>query len=92
MGGGGVKHRNAAKRINEHRITARKVDETPSSSHTLRFEITATPQIEILFTASKKKTSTPQHSKSPCPPPWDTSTAWFPFYIAFRVLSLVEHM
>ena len=33
---------------------ARKVDETPSPLHTVRFEITATPQIEILFTASKK--------------------------------------
>ena len=27
---GGPKHRNTAKKINEHRITARKVDETPS--------------------------------------------------------------
>ena len=53
-GGGGFKDRNTAKKVNEHRITARKVDETPSPSHTVRFEITATPQIEILFTASKK--------------------------------------
>ena len=53
-GGGGVEDRNIAKKVNEHRITARKVDETPSPSHTVRFEITATPQIEILFTASKK--------------------------------------
>ena len=52
--GGGAEHRNTAKEINEHRITARKVDETPSPLHTVRFEITATPEIEILFTASKK--------------------------------------
>ena len=28
--GGFPEHRNSAKKINEHRITARKVDETPS--------------------------------------------------------------
>ena len=39
--GGGPEHPNTAKKINEHRITARKVDETPSRSHTVRFEITA---------------------------------------------------
>ena len=33
------------------------------TSHTVRFEITTTPQIEILFTASKKH----QHRKSLCP-------------------------
>ena len=70
MGGGGVaEHRNTAKKIYAHRITARKVDETPPPSHTVIFEITATPQIEILFTASPHKMkSTPQHRKSPCSP------------------------
>ena len=29
-GGGGLEHRNIAKNVNEHRITARKVHETPS--------------------------------------------------------------
>ena len=53
-GGGGFEDRNTAKKVNEHPITARKVDETPSPSNTVRFEVTATPQIEILFTASKK--------------------------------------
>ena len=48
------KRRKTAEKVNEHRIPARKVDETPSPSQTVRFEITATPQIEILFTASKK--------------------------------------
>ena len=52
--GGGANTATRQKKVNEHRITARKVDETPSPSHTVRFEITATPQIEILFTASKK--------------------------------------
>ena len=60
----GGEHRNTAKIVNEHRITARKVDETPSLSRTVRFEITATPQIEILFTALKRH----QHRKSPSPP------------------------
>ena len=52
-GGGGDERRNTAEKVNEHRIPARKVHETPSPSQTVRFEITATPQIEILFTASK---------------------------------------
>ena len=30
---GGSVHRNTAKNINEHRITARKVNETPSPQH-----------------------------------------------------------
>ena len=30
---GGSEHRNTAKIINEHRITARKVNETPSPQH-----------------------------------------------------------
>ena len=51
---GGERDPNTAEKVNEHRITARKVGETPSPSHIIRFEITATPQIEILFTASKK--------------------------------------
>ena len=53
-GGEGREHRNTAKKVNEHCITARKVDETPSPSYTVRFEIIAIPQIEILFNASKK--------------------------------------
>ena len=28
--GGGPEHRNSANKINEHRITAREIDETPS--------------------------------------------------------------
>ena len=52
--GGGPEHHNTAKKINEYRITARKVNKTLSPSHTVRLEITATPQIEILFTASKE--------------------------------------
>ena len=52
---GGDEHSNTANKVNEHRITVRKVDETPLTSHTVRFEITATPQIEILFTASPHK-------------------------------------
>ena len=35
MGGGGPEHRNTAKKINEHRITARKVDGTPSPQQLL---------------------------------------------------------
>ena len=69
MEGGGREHRNIAKKVNEHRITARKVDETPSSSHTVRFEITATPQIEILFMHHRIEkninTATPQIPMSP---------------------------
>ena len=42
---GGPEHRSTAKKNNEHRITARKIEETPSPSHTVRFEITTTPQI-----------------------------------------------
>ena len=34
-GGGGSEHRNTAKKINGHRITARKVNETPSPQHVL---------------------------------------------------------
>ena len=42
------------------------------TSHTARFEITATPQVEILSTASTryKKTWTPQRRKSLCAPPY----------------------
>ena len=63
---GGGEHRNSAKKLT---ITARKVDKTPSPSHTVGFEITATPQVEILFTASPHqkniKTATPQIPMSP---------------------------
>ena len=57
QGGGGRKgrtpqHCNIAQKVSEHRFTSRKVDETPSPSHTVRVEITASPQIDILFTAS----------------------------------------
>ena len=50
-GGGGTNIATPQKKLT---ITARKVDKTPSPSHTVRIEITATPQIEILYTASKK--------------------------------------
>lgn len=62
LGGRGT--RTPQKKVNEHRITVRKVGETPSSSHTVRFEITA----NWAFIHRIKKTSTPQHRKSPCPP------------------------
>lgn len=42
---GGPEHRNTAKNINEHRITARKVDKTLSTSHTLTFEIKLTTTV-----------------------------------------------
>ena len=45
MGGGRAEH-HKKKKIKEHRITAKKVNETPSPSHTVRFEITATLQID----------------------------------------------
>ena len=48
-------------------ITARKVDETPSPSHT----VTHLNTLKLIFYSPHhriKKTSTPQHRKSPCPP------------------------
>jgi len=68
--GGVPEYRNTAKKkIKEHRITTREVNETPLPSPTVRFEITATPQIEILFTASPHQkninTATQQIPMSP---------------------------
>ena len=74
-GGGGnegrtTQHCNIAKKVNEHRFTSRKVDETPSPSHTVRVEITATPQIDILFTASThQKNHQHRNTANPHVPP-----------------------
>ena len=53
-------------------------------SDTVRFEITTTPQIEILFTSSPHQKKN-QHRKSPCPPP----VGWFSvdLNLTSRVLS-----
>ena len=65
--GGGLEHRNTAKKINTVSPNHTRTHSTANNfispntaawktqtSHTVRFENTATPQIEILFTASKK--------------------------------------
>jgi len=52
----------APQTISFHRTPLRE----KQKHRTVEFEITATPQVEILFTASAhQKTSTPQNRKSP---------------------------
>ena len=64
-GGGGALNTATPQKI----LTNTASPQTASPSHTLRFEITATPKIEILFTSSPRQksnnTATPQIPMSP---------------------------